>query len=414
MDFLLPKISKILTASDGVKCLLFDTFTKSSISSLIPHSHFLNNDYFLFDDIQNTRKKVNINCVCVLSISSIKNLIQEISNPSYRTYTVLFTTTIDPYLLNLLAKNDIYGVIREIHEIYMDFCKQDSYLFTLNNINNFIYSLGSKPTFYHYKQNYEDVVKDPFIDLNSEGGRVFVINRSYDNITPLIIDWHYQAMIKKYCNYNDGLVKIYDNTYCMDDDFFQNNKFKNISEVSTNIELMVKELDKKKRIKKINIKEIEEINKLGDIVKKHMDIYNCIINNLEEKKQLSENENLMLKKFKKGELSFNNFNENIKDLNKCVNINLLNILKSTDKKLKFDFKKQEDIKLAYVPPICKIAKDILKGKMDDWICLDERFNKSKYTVFYFKGGVTYTEYRHIMIYFKEHKNVYVVSESITS
>ena len=177
---------------------------------------------------------------------------------------------------------------------------------------------------------------------------------------------------------------------------------------------MVKEKNKKKRIKKINIKEIEEINKLGDIVKKHMDIYNCIINNLEEKKQLSENENLMLKKFKKGELSFNNFNENIKDLNKCVNINLLNILKSTDKKLKFDFKKQEDIKLAYVPPICKIAKDILKGKMDDWICLDERFNKSKYTVFYFKGGVTYTEYRHIMIYFKEHKNVYVVSESITS
>ncbi|WUR03792.1 vacuolar protein sorting-associated protein 45 (VPS45) [Vairimorpha necatrix] len=432
---MIQKISKILTASSGVKCLLFDTYTKSNLSSLIPHSHFLEYDYFLFDNIENTRTKININCVCVINISSFKNLIKEISDPSYKSYTVLFTNYLDPYLMNLLAKNDVYGVIEDIQEIYMDFNKQDDNMYTVQKLEDFIYSLGTRPTIYSKigsNSKMLDNTYDKFI--REDGGRVFIIDRSYDHITPLIIDWHYQSMIKRYCEYDDCIVKIQGIKYNIQDDFFKDNKFRNISEVSSNLETLVKELDIKKRSKKVNIKEIEEINRLNEVVSKHMKIYNHIIRNIEEKRRISEEQMNILKNNKytykyekifkdgnKGTVGDNQDEQNyIQDkqnhhnhqnhiLDKDI-VNLKNVLKYN--KYKYDIKKNEDIKLAYLPPIRKIVKNILKNNLKDWELVQERNNKDKYTVFYFRGGVTYTEYRFIMELYDYQENVYIISERV--
>jgi vacuolar protein sorting-associated protein 45 len=407
MPFLLPKISKILSSSQGIKCLLFDLYTKPSLSTLIPHSDFLNNDYFLFDDIRNTRSKININCVCVLNVSSIKYLIEEISDPSYVSYAILFTSSLDPYLLNILAKNDVHNVIEEVFEIYMDYTRQDTWLYKCNKIEDLIYSLGSDPSYFYYKYNREadkDKVISNNINLNKEGGRIFILDRSYDEITPLLIDWHYQSMIKRYCEYNDGMVNIEGRQYDLQDDFFKNNKFRNISDVSISLEEEVKKLDIKKRIKKVNITEIEDINKISEVVNKHMDIYKYIIRNIEDKRRRSEEENKLLKEYKKNRcIGSKKENEGYDD------ILIEKLVKST---IKYDIKRNEDIKLSYIPPIRKIIKDVIKNKLNDWICYKEKFNKGKYLIFYIKGGVTYTEYRHIVEVCGDMENIYVVSDQI--
>lgn len=415
MPFLLPKISKILSSSQGIKCLLFDIYTKPSLSTLIPHSDFLNNDYFLFDDIRNTRSKININCVCVLNISSIKYLIEEISDPSYVSYTILFTSSLDPYLLNILAKNDVNNVIEEVFEIYMDYTKQDTWLYKCNKLEDLIYSLGSDPSVYYYKYN-KEIETDKFnlfnkdksitnnINLNIEGGRLFILDRSYDEITPLLIDWHYQSMIKRYCEYNDCMVNIEGRMYDLQDEFFKDNKFKNISDVSVSIEEEVKKLDIKKRIKKVSITEIEDINKISELVNKHIDIYKYIIQNIEDKRRRSEEQVDLLKEYKK---------------NKCINKKKgieeydNDLISKLEKSLiKYDIKKNEDIKLSYIPPIRKIVKNIIKNKLSDWVCHKEKFNKGKYLIIYIKGGVTYTEYRHIVEVCGDMENIYVVSDQI--
>ncbi|EQB62072.1 vacuolar protein sorting-associated protein [Vairimorpha apis BRL 01] len=630
MPFLHPKISLILTTSKGVKCLLFDTQTKKTLSTLISYSTFLDHDFFVFNDINNSRHKININCVCVITVQSIKLLIDEIRNPCYKSYTVLFVNKLDPFLLNLVAQNDQYCLVDSVYEIYLDFCKEDEVMFVGNesSVYSFLGCLGSRPTWYyldrcdvkcdnnmecsnsmcgnrcdgngnssgsnsmygnkcgtngnkcgtngkcntnnktnshytsntHKKTNNKNITDLDKCDLlTEEGGQIFVIPREYDLLTPLLIDWHYQSMIKKYCQYENGLVtincesvdqmfvntescdksfingfnlyssnnnnnnnihnnihnNIYNNnnnkhnnnnqyknlhnntkTYEINDFFFKENKFNTINEVASNIEKLVKQLDQKKKMKKVSIIEIEEINKLSLVVNKHMDVYKHIVRNLEYKRCVSEEENRVLCEFKKKGKVFsnevcdkcsdkcsnkcgmrnkdgksgicnkdgksdmsnrnicndksgicnkdnivnkdniinkdnsiynNNNNTNIIDniINNNNRDNIinkeykqstnLNYIKTLCHKVQYDIQKNTDIKLSYIPPINKLLKHILKNNLSDWVYFKERKNKQKYVVFYFVGGVTYTEYRYIVeVFLKKSKcdRVYVLSDKI--
>lgn len=127
------KVERILEMSSGVKALLFDDDTKSILSNLIPHSRFLEKDYFLFDNIANRRreKMAGITCVVVIRPENIKLLIEEVSDPFYEQYIVLFTNQVDPLMIEILATSDTRCVVSEVHEIYVDFLKQDEYLYTL-------------------------------------------------------------------------------------------------------------------------------------------------------------------------------------------------------------------------------------------------------------------------------------------
>ncbi|KAF9764094.1 Vacuolar protein sorting-associated protein 45 [Nosema granulosis] len=401
------KTSFILSKGTGVKCLIFDDTTKTILSNLIPHSKFLDSDFFLFESIENRNKQKleNISCVVVISPDSIKKLIEEITDPSYGTYIVLFTNTVDGLMLEMLARNDFYEVVEEVHEIYLDYYKQEERLFTVGSggLYAFMMSLGNIPTIYYMKKlsNLAEELNTKLSFSNlKEGGELYMFDRSFDMLTPLLYDWKYQGMIKQFMNYDNQIVSYEGKLYDLTDKFFQENKFKDMSEVSEEINKMVKTVEAKKKIKKLSLEEIRELSQLSQTIDKHMSIHKAILNEGLKILEISEMEyEIIQKKPNKKEIERIISN---KEVEEKARKKLMKI--SSFKKEDYKFKKDMDPKIGYIPPIIKEGKKNLE-------VIKERLNKGRYKVIYFHGGVTLREYRELV---EREPNIIVIADKIVT
>lgn len=418
----IEKTSFILSKGTGVKCLLFDDTTKTILSNLIPHSKFLDSDFFLFESITSKRTKLEIQCVVVISPSNIKSLIEEITDPCYSSYIVLFTNQVDGLMLEMLARNDFYEVVEEVHEIYLDYYKQESRLYTLNEegLYSFVVSLKSIPTIYYTEGTSKAAIalnnKLMYSNLN-EGGEIYMFHRGFDILTPLLYDWKYQGMIKQFMKYENQIVE---DKYVMDDSFFEENKFKDLNVVSEKIKKMISEVDAKKKIKKLNLEEIRELSTLSEMINKHMTIHKEILAEGMKILEISEMEYEIIQNRKPVGLERILGNKEVEEKARAKLL-MIYYLKTRDEGIiskfpefsqyvekvkrfkipKYSFDKTVDPKIGYIPPVVKKKKDL--------DVIKERLNKGRFKIIYFQGGITMREYREIV---ERNPEVYVVADQI--
>lgn len=233
MDILFKdQIEFILRRVSGVKVCLFDDESKQMISNSIPFSTFLNNDFFHFDFIYNKKRTPvsDISCIVILRPSSLKLLIEELVKPFYGCYIILFTNQIDPFALEIVANADVTGSVSEIHELYMDACKQDKFLYTIasskhsrvvDGLYSLIASLEIDPSIKIYSYNDRnnenqlglfEIGKELSVKASQHNfkkrGTVLLLKRDFDMITPLVYDWNYQSLIQEHLDIKNGIVKV--------------------------------------------------------------------------------------------------------------------------------------------------------------------------------------------------------------
>lgn len=437
MDYLFsPQIDFILKRGGGIKSCLFDYEAKKIISNLIPFSLFQDFDFFHFDYITN-RKRIKIDgisCVVFIRPSSIKSLVEELSNPFYSNYIVFFTSPIDPLLLEILANADINYLITEIYELNLDVLKQDTKIYTIGSeqpkrivegIQSVVFALGINP---NIKVMNNEKLKDIACTLNESNmslvfkkeGTMILLSRNFDLMSPLIYDWHYQSLIYEHTGAADSMTKIDGKDYSLNNFFMSENKFLEISKVGENIQKLIKDVEN--RQEGLGAHNFEELGKClvqKSIMESQVKIYSEVINKCMINKEFSEIQNEILK-------SKDNFNlpkfEAMFDESQIINLILVYLLryvknweefldrlpkyknqilnfKANNNPIYFGYKhttnKTLDIKLGYVSPLKKIIKHIVmqKCRENTLININDENKQISHIIIYIDGGVTMSEYR---------------------
>lgn len=431
MKNLKVKINHILN-NQGLKILLLDPRT-IQIGSLIPKSEFLENHFFLFDNITNNkRNEFELHCVLIISFDYLKYLIKELSSPKYLTYTVYFVNKIDNNILKEISKNDIFGKIINIFELNYNLIKEDNNLFSIKEkdlykkaeaLESLLNTLEISPKIIYLSN------KDIELDLISNSinktkflqkGTLFLFNRDIDMITPLIYPWRYQELIKQYFNYNNQLINGITNIL---DDFFELNKFKDIFSVSQNL---------KQELKKVQTNKNKFDKKILEF---HLNLVNEIIQKLINNSKLSEIE---LNIIKKKEYPIINYEigkiEELKmELIYYYRIGKINNLKYQDIIKKFikdfpmqklsktfskyiSFKNNVDLKLSFRGRIFKILKYFIKENLSNKFQVKNSNNITYPIIIYMNGVLSYGEYFQICNLFIENNillnEIFIVCEEI--
>ncbi|KAH9411184.1 sec1 protein [Ordospora pajunii] len=480
MDTLLKeKIDGILQMGEGVKALLFDEETKGMMSNIIPHSRFLENDYFLFDSIMNRKREriQGITCMAVIRPESIKWLVEEVSDPYYERYIVLFTNQIDSLMLEVLATSDIHCVVSEVHEIYIDFFRQDEFLYTLfrrgsesyegrqcrrravDGLFAFVMNMKKIPTV--LVQNgcrglFEDAeqLTEKLSGYNYEhGGTVIILDRGFDMYTPLVYEWRYQSLLHDHVKYEDGVAKVGKKAYLVaEDDFFNECKFKDINEVSEMIKGLVKRAEvKKRRLQSLIFDDLEENTRISRQIEAHLALHAYILKASLRLKEPSEMEMDILrgKAIDKNEIANYLLRTDVSSVerSKLLAIYALKNGKDLQKEAKnypdlvdgiecflkkyppsmqafmpysYRFDDDVDAKLGYQPAVKRLVRHWWADRLNDRYLSVVRSteNPKDFIVVYVRNGVTYSEYRALYEFYKskvsDHSKVYVIGDFMVS
>ncbi|KAF7683307.1 Vacuolar protein sorting-associated protein 45 [Astathelohania contejeani] len=463
-------LNGILSKGEGLKVLLLDDESKQIISNMLSHSKLLDNDFFLFEMIKNKKRKKmsNISCVVIIRPTSIKELIEEISDPYYDEYIVLSTNYLSEDVISDMAKADVYCVVKEIYEIYIDVYRLDDGLFSVSSgvdenriidgIFSFFHSMNTAPmikvmTGSDSLQNIGEMLSKRLKNINfDQNSELIMIDRRFDMLTPLVYEWRYQAMAYEYLNYTNGIIKIQDKPFSViDDEFFRAHRFKDINSVTESLTKTIKQLEKmQSQITSHDKKEIP-----NESIEAHIRIHKAIINECIKNKELSEIEMSIISGNNHHQLGFILKDTSI-EYQKRLKLLLIYLIRNSLIEIPLEIKKElhpkcvteyrksvqkfftkynpgkqtkynsvintkVDIKLGYKPAIASIVKDVLINRkrhlkffkmINNQIPERKNLQDSKKIVFYFHGGMTLSEYRVINEYINQEKNVYVLCDFI--
>lgn len=466
MDLLFKKQSDfILSRGCGIKACLFDTESRQFISNIIPYSKFQDCDFFYFDYITNKDRIPisDISCIIILRPTSLKSLIEELSSPFYSSYIVLFTGQIDPYVLEILANADTKGLISEIHEIYLDLARQSSFLYTTNSrhgarvldgLFSLVMSLEIIPSIRFIDEHgREDADGRSLPGLARElaqhaqqynfrrAGTVVLLKRGFDLISPLVCDWHYQALISEHLSYGNGTVRIENREYSVNDAFFEKNRFSNIHTVGGNIRTVVQELERNRiKISNHEFEDIEEKAAHSLMVETHLTLYNAVLEMCMQDRELSEREIGLLKngssdiaaeieafsEDKRLKLVLMHFIRSVSDWAEESKLfpryrDALLRFHSLYRPIEFPYKPTfssgRDVKLSYEPPLRKLVKHLALDKVRQGALqsINDENAQPGPIIIYIEGGVSMGEYREAMLQAAElGTELYIVSDKITS
>lgn len=307
-------VQRILSIGRGPKVLLLDTKSSQIISNLIPHSKFLDHDFFLFERIEskNRSKMEGTTCVCFLRVESMNLLLLELKNPYYSDYIILFANKVPDDLISIIAEADVSSSVRGLYEVYIDLIQQEMNLFTVfgknENMGDDVLSLQyigrvCDGLYSLYKtldyvpiirvQGNSDAAKFIGTELSSRysgddlaGGTLLVIDRKVDLVSVLLYSWSFQAMISEYCEYDSRHVSINGENYSLDNEFFDSLKFLDIN--SASIEIKKYSTEKTEKISRGLIKNITNTSKRNEISETVLTVYNKIIKECMVNKDISE------------------------------------------------------------------------------------------------------------------------------
>jgi len=218
-------------------------------------------------------------------------LIKELRKPSYKTYHIYFSSTIDRQNLKELAESDVNEVVQTVQEIFADYNPYSAHLYTIpvNKLNPFqivesdlrrcseglmalLLSLRKYPSCIRYSKTSGNCHRlaerlsscvSRERELFSQAGKndvtLVLLDRRDDVITPLLCQWTYEAMLHEILTINNNcidltgiegvpkeLTKVMLSTE--QDDFYANNMYLNFGEIGSNIKELVENFTRQKQI----------------------------------------------------------------------------------------------------------------------------------------------------------------------
>ncbi|ELQ74855.1 Vacuolar sorting protein VPS45/Stt10 (Sec1 family), partial [Trachipleistophora hominis] len=425
LDIFAPKLKNILAKGTGTKIALFDSYTKPILSSHVPHTTFLKNEFFLFQMLTDTRCRMQgLTCVIFAQPTSIYQIVCELREPKYGRYIVFFTSRVDEDVLEIMARSDTYAVVSEVYEMNIGVVKLDDMLYRVGGDNRMdgimcvLSTLGICPKMIA-TAGMKDTVTQIMVHASkfANRGTLIMLNRSFDPYTPLVHEWRYQPMIYEYLGSSNGIVTI-DRTYVLNDAFFELNKFLDINTVSANLREFVTTTEKVP----VDLSALSTATKTKESLEKHLKLHNHIVKHCVDNKEISEIEMKIIRDNKMSSKQIEKVlsNEKLTREQKCklVMIYLLRnphkrnrpVFEKYTKAQQFvkkhtnaavpTFREHVDIKLAYEPVITSVLGRILKNKIDGSLCTVDTLKVSKPYVIYI-DDITFSEYRAISLFFRE-------------
>ena len=141
---MLSRIDMMLkNVGPGMKVLLMDSDTTTSVSLSCSQSEIMKREVYLFEYLHapsSTSNKKNglafMKCVILVRPDSnnIRLLAKELSAPRYGSYFVYFTDRVKKSELKQLAEADSFEVVADVKELPSDFLVMDSHVFVTSGV----------------------------------------------------------------------------------------------------------------------------------------------------------------------------------------------------------------------------------------------------------------------------------------
>ncbi|KAL2124238.1 hypothetical protein VTJ04DRAFT_603 [Mycothermus thermophilus] len=334
-------VTKMVTAGESatgapsakMKILLLDRETLHFISAAVTQSTLLNHEVYLMDrlDNPNREKMRHLRCLCFVRPhpDSIGLLIDELREPKYGEYHLFFSNVVKKSTLERLAEADDHEVVKLVQEYFLDYAVINPDLFSLNmslpmhrlwsgnpdtwntdslqrateGVIAVLLSLKKKPLIRYQKNSplakklaseirYYMTQEDQLFDFRKVDTPplLLILDRREDPITPLLMQWTYQAMVHHLLGINNGRVdlssvpdvrpELREIVLSQDQDpFFKRNMYLNFGDLGSNIKDYVEQYQSKTQnsanIESIAdmkrfIEEYPEFRKLSGNVSKHV------------------------------------------------------------------------------------------------------------------------------------------------
>lgn len=321
----------------GMKVLIVDDETKAIISLVYTQTEILNKEVFLVETLgKKHQRMLHMKAVVFVRPTkpSVRALKEHLSDPTYGEYHVFFSNIVPEEQLEYLAQNDPKKVIKEVQEYYGDFFAPGPKTFHLNIRNSLsmslprsewarpqkkcfqrslqglisvLLSLKVKPRCVFQKGSeislkFAHSVKDAldaepqlftFGKKGSPNPVLLILDRCDDPISPLLMQWTYQAMVHELLGIENNCVnmtkkkrKAKDLDHIIlqpeSDEFYKNNMYANFGDVGLAIKKFV-ELYQAKSKNNTKVETIEdmqrflenypEVKAMGMNVAKHVQLF---------------------------------------------------------------------------------------------------------------------------------------------
>ncbi|KAJ3145687.1 vacuolar protein sorting-associated protein 45 [Geranomyces variabilis] len=244
-------LNKMISEVTGMKVLLMDAETTSIISMVMTQTQLLQREVYLIDRIDNAQREKmrHLKCICFVRPTgeAVQALIEELRDPRYGDYYLYFSNTLKKSDIERLAEVDEYEVVREVQEYYADFLAIQPELFHLNvsaptsplyveNLSTWdtktfgrvtegilamLLALKKKPLIRYEKSSalakklaselsYQMQQEGPLFDFRRPDTSpiLLIMDRRNDPITPLLLQWTYQAMVHELIGITNGRVDL--------------------------------------------------------------------------------------------------------------------------------------------------------------------------------------------------------------
>lgn len=314
-------INRMLQDISGMKVLILDSFTVSSVSVVYSQSELLKKEVFLVelvDSISMSKESMShLKAVYFLrpTAENIQHMRRQLAKPRFGEYHLFFSNILKDTQLHMLADSDEHEVVQQLQEFYADFVALDPYHFTLNMAANHMYMLpavvdpsglqqfcdrvidGVSAVFLALKRRpiirysrTSDIAKRIAHEASKlmyqqESGLfdfrrtevsplLLIIDRRDDPVTALLNQWTYQAMVHELIGIQDNKVDLKnvgklpkDQQEVVlsseQDTFFKANMYENFGDIGMNIKKMVDDFQQVAKSNQ-NIQTIEDMAKFVD------------------------------------------------------------------------------------------------------------------------------------------------------
>ncbi|KZO97037.1 Sec1-like protein [Calocera viscosa TUFC12733] len=259
-------VEKIVSSPTSMKALLLDQHTTPIISLAATQSSLLANHVYLTDRVDNPRRERMPHLQCVVFVRPTEDSLEwvgkELEQPRYGGYYLYFSNTLTKTAIERLAAQDTYELVHEVQEHFADYLPVLPYLFSLNYTpsppNNFpLYALSSsslpsstspahltltpqslqhhlatlsalllslkkKPTVIRHERSSTVsralavamrshlAAEQQLFDFRASAGTcvLLLLDRLEDPVTPLLMQWTYQAMVHELLGIHNGRVDM--------------------------------------------------------------------------------------------------------------------------------------------------------------------------------------------------------------